>query len=75
MSVRARLGAVMVATAGPAGTVVRVLRQAGPGLVGLASVSYGAWLAWPPAGWMTLGALILVDRAYARLSQRREVSI
>ena len=29
------------------------------GLAGVASVSYGAWLAWPPAGFIVGGALVL----------------
>lgn len=29
-------------------------------LMGAASLSYGAWLAWPPAGYLVAGALLLV---------------
>lgn len=32
-----------------------------PGLMGLLLLSFGAWLAWPPAGFMTAGAVILAD--------------
>ena len=30
------------------------------GLAAVAAISYGAWLAWPPAGFMVGGALVLV---------------
>lgn len=29
-------------------------------LAGAASLSYGAWLAWPPAGFIVAGALLIV---------------
>ena len=29
------------------------------GLVAVAAISYGAWLAWPPAGYIVGGALVL----------------
>jgi len=29
-------------------------------LVGAASLSYGAWLAWAPAGFLVAGALLLI---------------
>ena len=29
------------------------------GLAGVAAIGYGAWLAWPPAGFMVGGALVL----------------
>lgn len=29
------------------------------GISGGASIAYGAWLAWPPAGFMTGGLLVL----------------
>jgi hypothetical protein len=40
------------------------------GLAAVAAISYGAWLAWPPAGYMVGGALVL---AGALLSARHDV--
>lgn len=48
--------------AGATGTVVGFLARVLPGLAGLALVSYGAWLAWPPAGFLTAGVLVLADQ-------------
>lgn len=31
-------------------------------LAGLLLVAYGAWLAWPPAGFIAVGAGLLADR-------------
>lgn len=28
-------------------------------LLGVGFLGYGAWLAWPPAGWMVVGSLLL----------------
>jgi hypothetical protein len=39
------------------------------GLAGLALISYGAWLAYPPAGFVTAGVLLLADRV---LDERKE---
>lgn len=71
MNVRSRLAVIAAELAGPVGTVVRFALTAGPGLAGIGLVAYGAWLAWPPAGWMTAGALVLVDRAYDRVRSDR----
>lgn len=35
--------------------------RAAPGLAGLGLLSYGAWLAWEPAGFMAAGVLVLAD--------------
>ena len=40
------------------------------GLVAVAAISYGSWLAWPPAGFMVGGALVLVG---VLLSARHDV--
>ncbi|MFI6819257.1 hypothetical protein ACIBG7_43200 [Nonomuraea sp. NPDC050328] len=58
-----------------AGTVLRAAWLALPGLAGVGLTAYGAWLAWPPAGYITAGVLVLADRvlAYAR-TDRREPS-
>jgi hypothetical protein len=52
--------------AGLAGTAVRGVRSLGPGLLGLGLVSYGAWLAWPPAGFLAAGLLVLADQVADR---------
>ncbi|MGW7195541.1 hypothetical protein [Streptomyces chryseus] len=44
--------------------------RAAPGLAGLGLVSYGAWLAWPPAGYLAAGALLLADVVAGRLPSR-----
>lgn len=56
----------LLAAAAPAGVLTRVVLQAAPGLAGLAMLAYGAWLAWPPAGWMVAGAVVLVDVTWSR---------
>jgi hypothetical protein len=53
--------------AGPLGSLLRGLWQALPGLTGVMLVSYGAWLAWPPAGFLAAGVLLLADRAWTQL--------
>lgn len=58
--------------AAAAGLVIRALVvavMAVRGLVALALISYGAWLAYPPAGFMTAGVLLLADRM---LDERKE---
>jgi hypothetical protein len=55
--------------AGAAGMAVGALWRAFPGLAGLGLVSFGAWLAWPPAGFLTAGVLILADQVADRLSR------
>lgn len=60
--------------AGPAGAAARWLLQALPGLAGLVLVSVGAWMAWPPAGFISAGVLLLVDRAWEQVrTSRRDV--
>lgn len=50
-----------------AGALVRTVLAALPGLLGLLLVSVGAWWAWPPAGPMVAGVLLLVDRVATRV--------
>lgn len=57
--------------AGVAGTVLGALWRALPGLSGLVLVSYGAWLAWPPAGFLAAGLLLLADQVADRVTARR----
>ncbi len=63
---------LLVRAAGAVGVAVRVLSRVFPALLGLALLSYGAWLAWPPAGFLTAGALILADQIAGRMTGRRE---
>lgn len=65
-----RLRRWQLAAAGAAGVLVAGLLRALPGLVGLGLVAYGAWLAWPPAGYLIAGALILADVVTARYPRR-----
>ncbi|MGH8867084.1 MAG: hypothetical protein ACRDYU_03700 [Actinomycetes bacterium] len=58
----ARLRRFSLGAATAAGTTVRLTRRVLPGLAGLVLVSYGAWLAYEPAGFMTAGGLLLADR-------------
>jgi hypothetical protein len=61
----------LVAAAGPVGRLLVIVTLLLPGLVGLLLVSYGAWLVYPPAGYVTAGALLLADRvATARRTAR-----
>lgn len=66
-----RLQALWVGLAGAAGLAVGAAWRALPGLAGLALVAYGAWLAWPPAGFLTAGALVLADQVADRISGGR----
>lgn len=61
----ARRAALNAAATG-AGHAVRVA----PALAGLGLVSYGAWLAWHPAGYLTAGVLLLADVVAGRLPPR-----
>ena len=63
-----RWQALRVRLAGAAGVVVGVLWRSLPGLAGLGLVSYGAWLAWRPAGFLVAGVLVLADQVADRLS-------
>jgi hypothetical protein len=47
--------------------VLRATLSALPGLGGLAALSYGAWLAYPPAGFMVAGVGVLADVLWSRL--------
>lgn len=68
---RPRLAAARLAAAAAAGAAVGAVWRALPGLVGVGLLSAGAWLAWPPAGFMTAGSLVLADHIYDRLPKRR----
>jgi hypothetical protein len=60
-----------VRLAAPVGAVVGAVWRALPVLLGWALVSVGAWLAWPPAGFLTAGGLLLADQVADRLADRR----
>lgn len=51
--------------AAAAGAAARVVVRALPGVAGLLLVSFGAWLAFEPAGFITAGVLLLADRVAA----------
>lgn len=57
--------------AGAVGIAVGALGRALPSLTGLGLVSYGAWLAWPPAGFLAAGVLVLADQVADRVSDGR----
>jgi hypothetical protein len=57
--------------AGAVGWAVGVLGRALPSLTGLCLVSYGAWLAWRPAGFLAAGVLILADQVADRVVEGR----
>lgn len=62
---RVRVGMALPAMAGAAGKVLRVglaVVLAVRGLAAVCLISYGAWLAWPPAGSIAAGVLLLADR-------------
>ncbi|MEU6098941.1 hypothetical protein [Streptomyces sp. NPDC047079] len=60
-----------VRLAAPVGAAVGALWRALPVLLGWVLVSVGAWLAWPPAGFLTAGGLLLADQVADRLTIRR----
>jgi hypothetical protein len=60
-----------VRLAAPVGFAAGALWRALPVLLGWVLVSFGAWLAWPPAGFLTAGALLLADQVADRASRRR----
>lgn len=64
---RAGIGALVLALARPAGHLWRLL----PSLLAVLLLSYGAWLAWPPAGFMLAGALLLADRVHDQFERDR----
>ena len=55
-----------LAAAAPAGVALRYTVQAFPGLLGLFLVSFGAWMAYRPAGFMVAGLLVLADVVQSR---------
>lgn len=69
---RKALSRVGRAAAEPAGRLFRVVGQALPGMAGLALVAYGAWLWWPPAGFIAAGTLLLADRIWEQSRPGRE---
>lgn len=55
-----------LALASLAGHLVRILLPAAPALIGLAALCVGAYMAWPPAGFMTGGLVVLADVVWSR---------
>lgn len=69
---RGRVASAAATAAGAAGSVVRALLVtvvAVRGAAALLLISYGAWLAYRPAGFIVGGLLLLVDRM---LDERKE---
>lgn len=52
-----------LAAAGPAGLLWGAVTKHGTAVVGVAALSVGAGQVYGPAGWITAGALLLLDRA------------
>lgn len=57
-----RLRALLLLAAPTAGAALRYLAAAAPAGVGVLLLSYGAWLAYPPAGFIVAGLVLLADR-------------
>jgi hypothetical protein len=55
-----------VRLAAPLGTAVGAVWRAFPALLAVGLLSFGAWLAWPPAGFLTAGGLLLADQVADR---------
>lgn len=53
----------VLASAAPAGHVWAAVAKNGQGVAGLVVVSIGAGQVYGPAGWLTAGVLLLLDRA------------
>lgn len=66
---RARL-----AVAAGTGHMLLAAWRAAPGLAGLGLLAYGAWLAWPPAGFITGGLAILADVVWSRVAWSRRAA-
>jgi hypothetical protein len=52
--------------AGLAGSATGAALRVGPAAAGVGLVSYGAWLAWAPAGFIVAGVLLLADQVAGR---------
>lgn len=52
------------------GGLLGALWAALPGLLAVALLAVGAWMAWPPAGPMAAGAVLLADRMLERVWAR-----
>lgn len=64
---RVRLLPRLAVIAGAAGTALRVGLSAVlalRALAGVVLVAFGAWLAWPPAGFIVAGVALLADRLH-----------
>jgi hypothetical protein len=58
MAARHRGARLLLALAAPTARLWLAL----PGLIGLALLSYGAWMAFQPAGFIVPGVLLLADK-------------
>lgn len=57
---------LLQSVAGFAGSVTGAALRFGPAVAGVGLVSYGAWLAWAPSGFIVAGVLILADQVAGR---------
>lgn len=70
---RSRRRRAVAALAGAAGVLLRwlgVVVMGGRALAGLLLLSYGAWLAYHPAGFIVPGLLLLADRVAEERKER-----
>lgn len=65
--VRRGVDRLALTLAAPAGRLVAAL----PGLVGVLLLAGGAWMVYRPAGLITAGVLVLVDRVASARGERR----
>lgn len=68
---RKPLAGIIGVSAAALGVLARLLMRFGPGLLAVCLVSYGAWLAWPPAGFISAGGLLLIDLVWGRVRAER----
>lgn len=68
----ARLPAAARSAAGPVIAALLAVVMALRGLAGLMLISYGAWLAYRPAGFVVAGLLLLADRVVDERGEREQ---
>ncbi|NUT53690.1 MAG: hypothetical protein HOV94_41335 [Saccharothrix sp.] len=59
---KSRLTGWLPGAAAVLGHTMRLVREYGTAVGGVAAVSYGAGQVYGPAGWITLGVLLIADR-------------
>ncbi len=66
-----KIGAAMAGTVIAFARALPVIIRDLTGLAAVGSISYGAWLIAPPAGYITGGALVLVGVVLASVNDRK----